>query len=108
MDDGKRYGMLTLLDYKNEEYETGIDLDNLDDVLTISIEVVTGDEIAHVIYKDGHSEYFDSCPFRLTDYYDGGYTLYVAGSDCDERERFVKRRSSYTIFEEVGNESASQ
>ena len=88
--------ILKLLDYMSMPHEFTV---NLPDVLSIDIEVVSGDEIANVLFKDGHTERFDSCPDgRLTDFDDGGYVLYSPEQGIDKFDLFNIRTDSYDMF----------
>ena len=86
---------LVIMDWDNKTTDTGVNLDNLDDILRIDIDVVTGDEIATVTYKDGRKEKYDSSNCRMRDFYDFGYCLY--GPEENNLERFNKRSSSYEV-----------
>lgn len=84
---------LKLMDYKGEITETPIDLDNLDEIFMIKISVISGDEIAEVIYKNGDIEYYDSSKDRISDFHDGEYVLY--GPKENIIEEFKKRNNTY-------------
>ena len=86
---------LKIIDYNGELTDTGVDLDKLDDILRIDIDIVTGDEIATVIYKNGERERYDSSNCRLQDFYDWGYCLY--GAEENRLEEFERRTSSYDM-----------
>lgn len=88
---------LKLFDWNNNYSETTIDIDNLSSVESITIRVITGDEIAYVNYKDGSSKKFDSSKDRLIDYDDGSYTLYVDGQ-VNLIDEFLNRKDSYDMF----------
>ncbi len=88
---------LKLFDWNNNYSETTIDIDNLSSVESITIRVITGDEIAYVNYKDGSSKKFDSSKDRLMDYDDGSYTLYVDGQ-VNLIDEFLNRKDSYDMF----------
>ena len=85
---------LMLLDYDCNEFPTGIDLDDLDDILRIDIEVVSGDEIARIIYKNGDMKQFDSNNERMVDFADNEYCIYQAGVK-NEIDDWLKRVHSY-------------
>lgn len=85
---------LILLDYNCNEFHTGVDLENLDDILRIDIEVVSGDEIARVIYANGDLKQFNSSDCRIMDFYDGEYCIYQAGVK-NEIDDWLKRVNSY-------------
>ena len=86
---------LILLDYDGNEFQTGIDLDDLDDILRIDIEVLSGDEIARIIYKNGDMIQFDSGKHRMIDYTDNEYCIYQAGVK-NEIDDWLKRVNSYS------------
>lgn len=86
---------LILFDYDDNKTKTGVDLNNLDDVLRIDIRVISGDEIAHITYKNGEVKIIDSTTEpRMLDFDDGEYCIYQAGvkNDIDE---WLKREGSY-------------
>lgn len=86
---------LVLLDFDNNETKTGVDLNNLDDVLRIDIRVISGDEIARITYKNGTAITFDGTTEpRLMNFDDGEYCIYQAGvkNDIDE---WLERKNSY-------------
>lgn len=89
---------LKIIDYSGNKVKTTIDLNKLEDIQRIEIEVVTGDEICRVQYKDGKREKFDSSNCRMTDYYDGEYTLYDVIDNTNLIDKFLKRTSSYDLF----------
>ena len=85
---------LILLDYECNEFHTGVDLENLDDILRIDIEVLSGDEIARIIYKNGDMKEFDSNKERTMDFEDNEYCIYQAGVK-NEIDDWLKRGNSY-------------
>lgn len=86
---------LMLMNYNDRLFDTGIELSRLgEDVLSVFITVLSGDEIATVIFEDGHKEEFDSSNDRITDSYDGSYCLYEKGS-INRLDKFLGRGSSY-------------
>ena len=86
---------LILLDYDGNEFHTGVDLENLDDILRIDIEVISGDEIARVIYTNGDMIQFDSNNCRIMDFADDEYCIYQAGVK-NEIDDWLKRVDSYS------------
>ena len=91
---------ITILDYKAKQVE--VDIGNIDDVLLIDMEVVSGDEVLNVTYKDGSRKYFDSCDtFRLMSYDDGSYPVYITGTSVNllENEKWKNRCTSYEGFD---------
>lgn len=86
---------MQLLDYLDNPIEVDFDLDNLDDVVCIVITVITGDETAEVVFKDGRMQHYDSCPGgRIADYFDDRYIIYVNGS-LNHIDKWLTRKSSY-------------
>lgn len=86
---------LELMNYKGDTVVIeDVDLDKLDDIFMIIIRVITGDEIAEIIYADGEYELCD--PFassRSADFDDGLYVLYSPKYNCIDD--FKKRNSTY-------------
>ena len=65
---------LILFDFDNNETKTGVDLNNLDDVLRIDIRVISGDEIARITYKNGEVKtFYGTTEPRYADFDDGEY-----------------------------------
>ena len=91
--------MLNLLDYRGlvNEFEIG----DLEAIKLIYIEVISGDEVANVVYKDGTEKQFDSGENRRIDYLDGSYEIYNSNGNCNviEKEVFKNRSDSYDYFD---------
>ena len=83
-----------LLDYENKKIDIDFDF-NLEDIKVAVISVVTGDEILKVITNDGKLYEFDSCDYRLMDFYDGSYVIIEDGKWVINRQRWMCRASSY-------------
>lgn len=86
---------LILFDYADNKTKTGVDLDDLSEILRIDIRVITGDEVARITYKNGDIKIFDgTTAFRDMDFDDGEYCIYQAGvkNDIDE---WIDRKDSY-------------
>lgn len=90
-----RFMILKLLDYANDPTEH--DIGNLEDIATIGITVVTGDEIATVTYKDNTVKTFDSSVTRITAYFDDEYEIYRSGQSDNliDNPKFINRTNSY-------------
>ena len=90
---------LKLLDYSSKEVE--FEIGALEDIAAIDIQVVSGDEIATVFYKNGSSDSFDSATDRWMDFDDDNYTLYDADAGINRMidPRWAGRGSSYDIPE---------
>ena len=85
---------LILLDFDNNETKTGVDLNNLDDVLRIDIRVISGDEMAYITYKNGEVKTFDGTTEpRLQDFDDGEYCIYQIGVK-NRIDKWLKRKYS--------------
>lgn len=86
---------IKLLDYKDKE--TLVDVGELETIGRMEIDVVSGDEILTVVYKDFTTRKFDSSSNRMMDFPDGGYMIYNANQKENALfdPRFVNRKSSY-------------
>ena len=92
---------IELMDYQNKKVT--FDIGNIEDILTIVIEVTTGDEIATVLYKNRTIKVFDSSCTRACDYFDYKYLLYDVSYRVNHLndEIFLKRKTSYDLEFEV-------
>lgn len=89
--------IINIVDYKDERIKVDIgDIENID---YISVDVLSGDEVITVWYKDGMFDDWDSSECRGTDYYDGEYEVpseqiekwsNMPGSSYDRMERFIE------------------
>ena len=88
--------ILELMDWENTKVQ--FDIGDINDVLVINIDVVTGDEIAYVVYKDGRTERLDSSNYRIGDFNYGGYQLY--GPECELifQDKWKYRGTSYSLL----------
>lgn len=85
---------LILLDFDNNETKTGIDLDDLSEVLRIDIRVISGDEMARITYKNGEVKTFDGTTEpRLMDFDDGEYCIYQTDG-INRIDEWLKRKDS--------------
>lgn len=90
---------LVLFDYHGGKFHTGVDLENLDNILRIDIDVISGDEVATVTYKDGKKTDFDpSWGSRSTDFFDLGYTIYQSDA-INNIDRWLNRNDSYDYYD---------
>ena len=89
--------IIELMDYRDKKVT--FDIGNIEDIVSIIIEVITGDEIATVLYKNYTTKVFDSSPTRIDDYFDYKYTLYdvINGVDHLSHEIFLTRKISYYL-----------
>ena len=86
---------MRLVDYLGQE--TFVDVGNLDEIVRMTITVLTGDEVCTVIYKDYSTKTFDSSNGRMADYWDDEYVIYdiTKGVNRLSEEGFVNRTNSY-------------
>lgn len=89
---------IKLLDYARSVVE--VDVGDIDTIGAMSIQVVTGDEILKVIYKDYTTREFDSSRDRCANFYDGEYELYNATTGLNrlDDKAFLNRYSSYAYL----------
>lgn len=75
------------------EYEIG----NLEDITSIDIDVITGDEVATVQYANADSVILDTAADRFMDYFDDSYIVYNKneGINLLNDSKWVNRKSSY-------------
>ena len=89
---------LELMDYTHTKHKTDINLDELDKIDVISINVVSGDEIATIDYKNGETVSIDVDSLagnkRFHDDYDGTYILYFSGG-INRLDEFERRSDTY-------------
>lgn len=87
---------IKLLDYNNQSFE--YDIGELSDIIQIDLEIISGDEILQVVYKDNSTAMFDPAPERILDFNDGGYILYdkVAGINNLNDKNWLNREDSYS------------
>lgn len=86
---------IKLLDW--DKKETEVDVGDLEDIATMMIRVVSGDEILEVVYKDYCRLSFDSSCTRYQGFYDGEYDIYDFRKEDNllTDPRFINRKSSY-------------
>lgn len=83
---------LLLYDYAGNKtiHEVG----NLEDIVWITIDIISGDEIATVIYKNYDIEKYDSSHDRRCDYPDGSYDIYDIRSNLNRIDDWEMRSSN--------------
>ena len=86
---------IELLDY--EDNIKVVDVGDIKEIGSMYIEVISGDEILLVIYKDYTIMKFDSSNTRCEDRYEGRYLIYNEQLDINllKNEDFLYRRNSY-------------
>ena len=88
---GKQSKGIVAIDYNGQRIQTGIALDEVD---TIHVTVLTGDEVLDIVTKDGRTIHFDSCPDgRIGDFYDGTYFV-----TAENLKKWQGRNDSYTYI----------
>lgn len=86
---------MILYDYSGDPHEFDVDLDD-DEIAVARLDVVSGDEVLEVIYRDGDISRFDSCyEYRLMDFHDDTFILVCGGKWVVDKERFLARSGSY-------------
>lgn len=65
------------------------------DIDRIEVEVISGNEVVFIEYKDGSFEKIDSCKDRAADLYNGGYAL--SGDKLVEWLNFKVRKGEVDI-----------
>lgn len=85
--------IITIMDYDNRK--RNITIKNFEDVVRIQIEVISGDEILNILYKDYSTESYDSSNCRMVNYNDDIYTIYDITKNIDYISNWKKRKSSY-------------
>jgi len=97
---------ITILDYQDNKKE--VEVGELEDIRSIKVSVVTGDEILHVTRKDGTEWKFDSSDDRRRDFYDGDYELYNTDTEPEINElgnEEWKNRDHYSYLNKYGDTS---
>ena len=86
---------IRLLDYKNKIIV--VDVGDIKKIGSMYIEVLSGDEVLYVIYKDYTIKEFDSSNTRCKDHLDARYPIYnkVTGLNLLKNEDFLNRIDSY-------------
>lgn len=83
------------IDYADMKVPTGC---NAEDVLMVSVTVVSGDELLTIVKKDGTITQVDSCPGgRFLNYFDYQYIV-----SKDELPQWMERKTSYSWDETEG------
>lgn len=91
---------MKLYDFEGEPQDFDVDLDD-ENITAAILQVVTGDEILDVVYKDGEVRTFDAdTHFRTTDFLDATYILVLNGEWQVDRDKFLARKGSYDDWDE--------
>ena len=84
---------LFIMDF--ESNKVPVALKDFKNVVRMRIEVLTGDEILHVIYRDYHEETYDSRWDRMMCFPDANYVIYDITEDINDIEKWSKRKDTY-------------
>lgn len=77
------------IDYDDRKVPTGC---NAEDVLMVSVTVLSGDELLMIVKKDGSIVQVDSCPGgRMVDYFDCQYLVSES-----QLPQWMERKTSYS------------
>ena len=98
--------VIKILDYKSRGKE--VDVGELKDIRKMTVDVITGDEILNVTYKDGSYKRFDSSDDRTRAFYDGNYELYNTETEPEINELDNPEwlnRTNYSYVNEFGDTS---
>ena len=89
---------IRLLDYKNKIIV--VDVGDIKEIGSMYIEVLSGDEVLYVIYKDYTIKEFDSSNTRREDHLDAMYPIYneQIGLNFLKDEDFLNRINSYSYL----------
>ena len=91
---------MKLYDFEGESQDFDVDLDD-ENITAAILQVVSGDEILDVVYKDGEVRTFDAdTHFRTTDFLDATYILVLNGEWQVDRDKFLARNGSYDDWNE--------
>ena len=91
---------LTIYNYQDKPVE--IEIPNFENVAGATCEVISGDEVLTVRYKDGTEKEFDSYPGgRLHGYYDGNVDI-----PLDKLDDISTIPNSYAMLEHYGDINA--
>lgn len=88
--------IVKILDYSGEA--RNVDVGDIEKVRRMFIAVLSGDEVLHVLYKDGTRILFDSSEERMISELDSIYDIYDVdtGLNMLENEWYVERTDSCT------------
>ena len=90
---------LTIYDYNDTPVE--IIIPDYEDVIAASCEVLSGDEILTITYKNGSHRTYDSSDCRLHGYYDGEVDI-----PLERLDEFSTISNSYDMLEQFGDVDA--
>lgn len=89
--------IIEIMDYNDNK--APVKIKNFENVVRLTIEVVSGDEILHILYKDYTQEEYDSCHmlnnFRMMNFHDDTYIIYDITKNINYIDSWSKRQTSY-------------
>lgn len=78
--------IITVYDWSNEPKFIDVPAESIDDIASIDICVLSGDETGSINLKDGTTILFDASDDRCMTHYDGNYTV----SDPEDIKKWVE------------------
>ena len=92
--DKKTVKNIKIMDYSGRK--TTVKIIDFDNVVKMTVEVISGDEILKVLFKNYETEQYDSCSFgRTMDFVDDEYCIYDTTKGINHLLKWSKRKSSY-------------
>lgn len=85
--------IITIRDFENNK--RNIKIKDFENVVRLSIEVVSWDEILKILRKDYSEESHDSNDYRSLAFFDDYYTIYDITKNIDFIKQWNKRKDSY-------------
>ena len=78
--------VITVYDWNNKPKFIDVPVESIDDIVSIDIRILSGDEAGAINLKDGTTILFDASDDRCMTYYDGDYTL----SDPEDIRKWIE------------------
>lgn len=78
--------VITVYDWNNKPKFIDVPAKSIDDIISIDIHILSGDETGSINLKDGTTILFDASDDRCMTYYDGDYTL----SDPEDIKKWIE------------------
>ena len=78
--------VITVYDWNNKPKFVNVPAESIDDIVSIDIRILSGDETGSINLKDGTTIMFDASDDRCMTYYDGDYTL----SDPEDIKKWIE------------------
>ena len=83
-----------IMNYANKKKT--VEIGNLEDILIATIQVISGDEVLTVRYKDGTKKVFDT-DVRIQHYFDDEYDVYSPTVNLLTNKKWLNRKDSYDV-----------